>query len=288
MPASTKKAFTLIELLVVIAIIAILAAILFPVFAKVREKARTISCLSNTKQLGLAFTQYSQDNDEKNPNGVNWYYPGGNGWAGQLFPYVKSEKLYFCPDDTGTQGATYTSYAYNSNNTAPTGATVDSYSIAKYNAPAKTVLLFEVQGNSFGSANIANNATIDDSDRSGTGGYSAAGWGASDGSTTVYALNGAGAYNAPVTLKMATGYMRNDSVGDQARISAPTGRHTDGANYLMADDHAKWFRGNAVSAGVTNPNAADCNTTAEADGNGIPLAAGTECGDSTIAATFSL
>jgi len=111
MAASTKKAFTLIELLVVIAIIAILAAILFPVFAKVREKARTISCLSNMKQMGLAFTQYNQDNDEKNPNGINNFYPGGNGWAGQLYPYVKSEKVYFCPDETSTQGSSYTSYA---------------------------------------------------------------------------------------------------------------------------------------------------------------------------------
>jgi len=287
MAASTKKAFTLIELLVVIAIIAILAAILFPVFAKVREKARTISCLSNMKQMGLAFTQYNQDNDEKNPNGINNFYPGGNGWAGQLYPYVKSEKVYFCPDETSTQGSSYTSYAYNSNNTAPTGSTVDSYPIAKYNSPAKTVLLFEVNGNSFGSANIANNATIDDQDRaSGGGGYSAAGWGVGGGSANV--VNGAGAFLTPIALKVATGYMRNTTAADQARYTGSTGRHTDGSNFLMADDHAKWFRGNAVSAGVTNPNVADCNTTAEADGNGIPLAAGTECGDSTIAATFSL
>jgi len=64
---TTKRGFTLIELLVVIAIIAILAAILFPVFAKVREKARQTSCLSNEKQLGLAITQYVQDYDEKLP-----------------------------------------------------------------------------------------------------------------------------------------------------------------------------------------------------------------------------
>src|ERR1700753_1400447 len=91
--------FTLIELLVVIAIIAILAAILFPVFAQAREKARAISCLSNGKQLALSFMQYSQDFDEKFPNGINWYFPGGNGWASQLYPYTKSNNVYKCPDD---------------------------------------------------------------------------------------------------------------------------------------------------------------------------------------------
>jgi prepilin-type N-terminal cleavage/methylation domain-containing protein len=68
-----KVGFTLIELLVVIAIIAILAAILFPVFAKAREKARQISCASNEKQLGLAFLQYEQDNDEMEPGIPNNY-----------------------------------------------------------------------------------------------------------------------------------------------------------------------------------------------------------------------
>src|ERR1700758_2071511 len=96
------KGFTLIELLVVIAIIAILAAILFPVFAKVREKARQTSCLSNEKQLGLGITQYNQDYDELVPAG---YFPTnqppGQGWAGELYSYVKSKKVFLCPDESG-------------------------------------------------------------------------------------------------------------------------------------------------------------------------------------------
>src|SRR5580658_7657312 len=91
-----KKGFTLIELLVVIAIIAILAAILFPVFAKAREKARQTACLSNEKQLGLAEMQYTQDYDETFPS-TNDY---GTGWAKTIYPYVKSLGVFACPDDT--------------------------------------------------------------------------------------------------------------------------------------------------------------------------------------------
>jgi len=281
-----SKAFTLIELLVVIAIIAILAAILFPVFAKVREKARQTSCLSNTKQMGLAFMQYSQDNDEKNPCGVNWYYPGGNGWAGQVYAYVKSKKVFLCPSDS-TGDAEHSSYAYNSNNTNPTGASVDSYSIAKYNAPAKTVLVFEVQGNYFG-ATDGWDVSTDANDHTGSGGYSPAGFGIS-GSNNAYVVSGAGAFNSPVNLIMATGYLRGVKPVDYPRFNAPKGRHTDGSNFLMADGHSKWLRGAAVSAGYSNPVETDCNLTAANDPNtGAPYAVGTGCGDGTIAATFSL
>src|SRR5579871_1175930 len=111
----THKAFTLIELLVVIAIIAILAAILFPVFAQAREKARAISCLSNVKQLDLGFMMYIQDYDEEFPywdwqtqasgqGGGCGNNPGcghfENVWFQAIYPYVKNGAVYACPDDS--------------------------------------------------------------------------------------------------------------------------------------------------------------------------------------------
>ncbi len=104
--------FTLIELLVVIAIIAILAAILFPVFARARAKARQVKCISNLKQLGTAFHMYADDNDGLLPNlapsqfnwTYGWYKSPGHQWAMQLAyqalePYVKNGQIWFCDDD---------------------------------------------------------------------------------------------------------------------------------------------------------------------------------------------
>ncbi|MEN6642479.1 MAG: prepilin-type N-terminal cleavage/methylation domain-containing protein [Armatimonadia bacterium] len=88
-----RRGFTLIELLVVIAIIAILAAILFPVFAKAREKARQSSCLSNLKQLALANLSYAQDYDER----VVPLNLGGQYWTALLMPYMKNTQVYQCP-----------------------------------------------------------------------------------------------------------------------------------------------------------------------------------------------
>jgi prepilin-type N-terminal cleavage/methylation domain-containing protein len=104
------NAFTLIELLVVIAIIAILAAILFPVFAQAREKARQASCLSNIKQLTLGMVMYAQDYDETFPQ---WQWDRQCGWAecnggpnnattlwsNAIFPYVRNAQVYLCPSD---------------------------------------------------------------------------------------------------------------------------------------------------------------------------------------------
>jgi prepilin-type N-terminal cleavage/methylation domain-containing protein/prepilin-type processing-associated H-X9-DG protein len=115
-PVKSKRGFTLIELLVVIAIIAILAAILFPVFAQARESARKASCLSNLKQLGLAFHMYSQDYDETMPGAAPGNAPAKEGhwvpgvWVndsapcqvetGALFSYCKNAQIYQCPSDS--------------------------------------------------------------------------------------------------------------------------------------------------------------------------------------------
>ena len=103
----SKKAFTLIELLVVIAIIAILAAILFPVFAQARDKARQTSCLSNIKQIGLGLMMYVQDSDETYPGALQ-PSPSINGGSTsdqrmpldmQVLPYIKNDQIWTCPSD---------------------------------------------------------------------------------------------------------------------------------------------------------------------------------------------
>src|SRR2546425_162100 len=104
-----RRGFTLIELLVVIAIIAILAAILFPVFAQARDKARSASCLSNMMQIGKGLMMYAQDYDEK----TTWFWNNGAAnaakdtlagyWYQLLLPYTKNVQVFICPS-VGTRG----------------------------------------------------------------------------------------------------------------------------------------------------------------------------------------
>lgn len=276
---TNKRGFTLIELLVVIAIIAILAAILFPVFAKVREKARQTSCLSNEKQLGLAFAQYYEDYDEKWPAAVstNSATPadnvGGNGWVSTLYAYVKSTGLLKCPDDstsvTVIGGVSYVpvSYAFNSN--------MANASDAALQAPSSTVNIFEVQGPIANvTATFANSGVGD-----GQSAYSAT---PSVGNSS-YADDGLDlAGTTGVTY--ATGYFLGRTGIPVGSFTAGNALHTGGANYLLADGHAKWFRGSAVSAGQNgSPNSYQNATQASSTDYSGGIA-----NEPAAAATFSL
>ena len=216
-----KSAFTLIELLVVIAIIAILAAILFPVFARARENARRSSCLSNMKQLGLGLTMYTQDND----GGLVAYNNNGSATWGKLYvptiDYVKNDQIYRCPSANSLVPASYlsgyygASYAFPYRNTSyPGWIALPLLAPAKLDAlpePSRTCLLVEVDH--------TNPAYSDN-----TGPQQ--GWGM-----------------AQITL------------GSRAIPGGiPEDRHLEGSNFLYVDGHVKWLNKDTVAASLAIPN----------------------------------
>ena len=242
------KGFTLIELLVVIAIIAILAAILFPVFAKVREKARQTSCSSNEKQLGLGFTQYAQDNDEVLPtqefNG-NLFNANGqkspfgpqqwtaNGWADQIFPYVKSTGVFRCPDlqpgpnanNAGTNNEDSTgSCDYALNRWVSANAQYQT-NLSQLNFPASTFLLIETYayGNSQAST-----------DEEGQWGY-------------------------------ADTFQQQLTTNDGRGALPPQQVHTAGSNFLFCDGHVKWLQ--AAKMGLLGDGTATAQSIMNAEAN---------------------
>src|SRR3569833_1005468 len=226
----SRKGFTLIELLVVIAIIAILAAILFPVFAQAREKARQTTCSSNERQLGLAFLQYQQDNDEMFPSGIENPTPSdeywrGNGRSSEIFPYGMSTGVYKCLDDSTAQSgkAVPVSYFFNAN-LAGTGS---HGTIAGLNAPTSTVLLGEIRTITY---DVTNNAPV-----------SAPTDVVADG-TDVGWSNGA---PCPDGTVYATGVMGGNAAFGRPDAWAP--RHGTGSIFLLTDGHVKYLRHSQVS-----------------------------------------
>ncbi|MDR3709427.1 MAG: DUF1559 domain-containing protein [Capsulimonadaceae bacterium] len=242
-------AFTLIELLVAIAIIAILAAILFPVFATAREKARQTSCSSNLKQLGLGMLQYVQDNDETYPRGIGgWCTAGGNppcawtfnnsGWAGPIYPYVKSVNVFVCPDDTSVSSRLKDSYAMNYQ--------IMGMQTSMFTATGNTVALFEESG---GQIRVCNGNTTPDSV---CDSYSPSG----DGWPSVGLSTSMGDYNGTSYVVYATGQFSQpftSACTATAPCYTPTPYHNGGSNWLAADGHVKWLLATKVSNGSNAP-----------------------------------
>lgn len=209
-----RRGFTLLELLVVIGIIALLAAILFPVFARARENARRASCQSNLKQLMLGVVQYTQDFDERFPLSVAGVGISRVQWPDLVMPYVKSTQIFFCPSHKTTYPATplavaydypitwtplYISYGANDWVFDP-GYNFNTLAVMK--SPARVVLISDwINSNAAGNG-AANSITATTSASQGSGT-------ATDGDT---------------------GYKRGRM------------RHLWGGNYAFADGHVKWFK----------------------------------------------
>lgn len=230
---SKRQGFTLIELLVVIAIIAILASILFPVFARARENARRTSCLSNLKQMGLAMMQYTQDYDEAYPyswSNLGTTPPGGtwnlgtNVWAWQqiLYPYHKSLQVFTCPSGVGVNATKPFRGHYGANNSLLTTPGNAAVRIAAVQATAGTYAFMDGGNYTLAVGYARTTATANN------GGY----------------IPGIGKLGSTCDAG-ATGA---DLVDD-----CKTGRHFDGVNVAFADGHAKWLKTSVVMTESLKP-----------------------------------
>ena len=243
----TTPGFTLIELLVVIAIIAILAAILFPVFARARENARRSSCMSNLKQIGLGLIQYSQDYDETL---VRTNYGSSDGasnatdwkWMDSIYPYVKSTQVFSCPSDSSrTNSATY---VYNQPGVGGGGNNFGSYGLNRYDHTVSSVVYAQGPGRTTGVSLAAV------SDAAGTL-WSADSHDFSSGNNFDYRFS----FNAanPPTLANPGSFRvlrRADTFGGDVGE-----RHLETTNVLFVDGHVKALKLNALLQ--TAPSAPD-------------------------------
>jgi len=245
------RAFTLIELLVVIAIISILAAILFPVFARARESARRASCLSNLRQIGLGMMQYTQDYDEHYPTAFPGKHDGNTQWAKAgmpgmrfsvetlnnhsvtwmdvIFPYVKSVEVFICPSVGDTRELSghqqnAATYAYNGG--------INGYDNDRYGRPLNNSV-----GNTL--ASVQRPAEV------------ALVWD--------YTYR----YNHQSNAKSWTTAATGNSANVPVQFATP---HFEGANFTFADGHVKWLKNTAAIGKYRNTSPTfitkpDCNTS---------------------------
>jgi len=247
---SVNRAFTLIELLVVIAIIAILAAILFPVFAQAREKARGISCLSNIKQVNLSWQMYLQDYDETMV--TMWGYNedpavGSLYWPKLLDPYTKSWSIYRCPsapDPNGYFSGGPTSWYGNQMRASNIGynyldlsqwdncSTTEGLSLATVTSPASNIAFTETSSND-------------------PAALSGQGWMGANAPAQFAAID-----PAPITCTWYTGvhggydWTVNPAATHPDFLGYSIWRHTDGTNVGWVDGHAKYLHWQQLYAGT--------------------------------------
>jgi prepilin-type N-terminal cleavage/methylation domain-containing protein/prepilin-type processing-associated H-X9-DG protein len=218
----TQRGFTLIELLVVTAIIALLAAILFPVFAQAREKARQASCLSNCRQIGLAVMLYTEDYDQTYPLYAHWPYHDQL-WYETILPYTRNKGIFTCPSVKVQHPADHGWNGYGVNYlhvimygpewSAKWGRANDPslkgpQREARLPRPAETIMIADAQAEK--------------------GSYAGWGW------TAVYCPI---EWPQGVTNYQAEGLDQTWALSD---------RHNGGGNYIFADGHVKWLRRDAV------------------------------------------
>jgi len=211
-----RRAFTLVELLVVIAVIAILAAILFPVFAQARDKARSAACMSNMKQLGTSIQMYVQDYDEQiffrstnNANSTRIHTATtGNGlkWWNVLMPYIRDKNVFRCPSDTPNPSVDTNGLAIIPRSYAAS-ASMEALSLAQVSRTVETIVI-----------------------------------------TEAWSTNGSGSkMNTEQWLEAFDGDMAPDPLRPGSMLKYAN-RHQGGMNCTFFDGHAKWLKPDAIWA----------------------------------------